>query len=80
MEVEKSMKAKELRDFNRDDQLHDTLLTLAFSEQLIDGIISDTKIELKEMQRIKKSIVKKLQKGQEFYKKKHGREAVLKTK
>jgi hypothetical protein len=73
------MNTKELKKFNSDDFLHDTLLTMAFAEQLIDNIIHDTKIELKEIQRIKRSIAKNMSKGKAFYKEKHGRGVRLKT-
>jgi hypothetical protein len=71
------MKKKELREFCRDDSLFDALLTMTYTSELITDQIHDIKIELKDAQRIKKSIDKRLIKGKEFYKKKHGREAKL---
>ncbi len=73
------MKKSDIVKFNRDNMLYDTLLTLEFSRQLIEQNINDTKIELKEMQRIKRAIEKRLLKGKEWYKEKHGMEPRLKV-
>ena len=74
------MNSKELREFNRDTLLVDTLLQMNYSSNLLGDYIGDMKIELKEAQRIKRSIEKKLLKGKVEYKRLHGKEVNLEIK
>lgn len=64
----------------KDNSLYDTLLAMHFSNKLLTSVIADIKIELKELQRNKRSIEKKLALGQKEYVSINGREANFKRR